>query len=642
MATLLLKQCDKMKKLLLLFWFGSIALALSAQVNTDSLYRVWKNVNLPDTLRLSAIHGLSIILSKQNPDSARALATQALEFAQKIDNRQWQGRALTIIGLTWRMQSDFAKAMHYYGQSIPLLEAAQDRSALSDTYKNMGDVYRVQINFPKAIDCITRSLTLAQAAGDKKREADAYVCYTTIYYAISDDLAKIEEYLLKAKPLYESINHEEGLSFVYNNLALISIEQQDYGKALEFIEQCLKTQEKQGDLIGAATSFHNTAYIFMKMGRYEEALKNFEREVAIFKKLGDQDGLTDAYSSMGGLLIMQKRYPEAIRLCTEALHIAVAMGGNNMGEANACDCLYTAYAEQGNYKKALEFLERLTSVRDSLQRSETAEKLKQMELEQQSATDSLEQEKEKFRIEMAHQQALRRKDKTAGWLIAGGLGAVSVALAFWVRMLYFRRRSQRLQVRSEDLEKQQLLNEIALLRTQVNPHFLFNSLSILSSLVHVNADLSEQYIEQLARSYRYILEQKDQLLVTLRTELEFIRSYSFLLKIRFENKFDLKIKLREDDLERYKIAPLTLQLLVENAVKHNRMSVKEPLIVEVSLEDDQTLVVKNRLQPRNTSADSTGIGLQNIINRYALLTDRPVWAGEYEDTFVVKIPLLIN
>ncbi|HRI62343.1 MAG TPA: histidine kinase, partial [Saprospiraceae bacterium] len=194
--------------------------------------------------------------------------------------------------------------------------------------------------------------------------------------------------------------------------------------------------------------------------------------------------------------------------------------------------------------------------------------------------------------------------------------------------------------RSEALGKQQLLNEIDLLKTQVNPHFLFNSLSILSSLVHVNPDLSERFIEQLARSYRYILEQKDQPLVTLRTELDFIRSYAFLLQIRFENKFDLRLDIAEPDLDRYKIAPLTLQLLIENAVKHNRMSVKEPLIVEVCLENEQTLVVKNRLQPRTTPPASTGLGLQNIINRYALLTDRPVLAGEREEEFVVKVPML--
>lgn len=190
------------------------------------------------------------------------------------------------------------------------------------------------------------------------------------------------------------------------------------------------------------------------------------------------------------------------------------------------------------------------------------------------------------------------------------------------------------------LERQNIESQLEGLRNQVNPHFLFNSLSILSSLVHVNADLSEQFIEQLARSYRYILEQKDQTLVTLRTELEFIRSYAFLLKIRFDNKFDLQINIADAALDHYRIAPLTLQLLVENAVKHNRMSAKEPLIVSIELEDD-FLTVRNPFRPRGgVEVASTGVGLQNITNRYALLSDRSVWAGERGDRFEVRVPLI--
>jgi two-component system, LytTR family, sensor kinase len=206
-------------------------------------------------------------------------------------------------------------------------------------------------------------------------------------------------------------------------------------------------------------------------------------------------------------------------------------------------------------------------------------------------------------------------------------------------MLYFKRRSLDMQIRSEAMEKQQLLNEIALLKTLLNPHFLFNSLSILSSLVHKNADLSEQFIEQLARSYRYILEQKDQALVSLRTELVFIESYAFLLKIRFEQKFDLRINISETALDRYKVAPLTLQLLVENAVKHNRMSAANPLVVYVEQEKEQ-LVVRNALRPRGEEVSSMGVGLQNIVNRYALLSDEPVWAGEQDGDFVVRVPLV--
>jgi len=218
------------------------------------------------------------------------------------------------------------------------------------------------------------------------------------------------------------------------------------------------------------------------------------------------------------------------------------------------------------------------------------------------------------------------------------MAALGIGVSRYRRQV--RIRLETMHARSEELEKQKLLNEIALLKIQVNPHFLFNSLSILSSLVHVNADLSEQFIDQLSRSYRYILEQKDHSLVSIRTELEFIRSYAFLLKIRFENKFDLRIRLDEALLDRYQIAPLTLQLLVENAVKHNTMSAQKPLVVDVFAEHD-TLVVKNALQLRPTPEPSTGTGLKNIISRYALLTDRPVWAGETTDGyFEVRVPLL--
>ncbi len=233
---------------------------------------------------------------------------------------------------------------------------------------------------------------------------------------------------------------------------------------------------------------------------------------------------------------------------------------------------------------------------------------------------------------------MRLKDIQA---IYAGLAVTALALGFWSSKLYFRKYSRTFQNKAEHLEKQQLLNEIALLKTQVNPHFLFNSLSILSSLVRVNPELSEQFIDQLSRSYRYILEQKEQSLVSLRTELDFIQSYAFLLKIRFENKFDLQFDLPEPLLDQYKIAPLTLQLLIENAVKHNRMSLKEPLVVRVFIQGD-FLIVRNRLQLRPQREHSTGTGLNNIINRYGLLTERSVWAGECEDAFIVKIPLLYN
>ncbi len=194
-------------------------------------------------------------------------------------------------------------------------------------------------------------------------------------------------------------------------------------------------------------------------------------------------------------------------------------------------------------------------------------------------------------------------------------------------------------LKAEQLEKENLLSQFSALKSQVNPHFLFNSLSILSSLVKKDPDLSEQFIDRLSKAYRYILEQRDTDLVPLATELDFLKSYTFLLQTRFGQKFEVKINLDDETVATSKIPPLTLQLLVENAVKHNRMSETEPLQITIGQEVGQ-LVVRNNFRPRGDKPNSTGMGLQNIINRYALLTDQPVWAGETEADFVVKVPLL--
>lgn len=195
------------------------------------------------------------------------------------------------------------------------------------------------------------------------------------------------------------------------------------------------------------------------------------------------------------------------------------------------------------------------------------------------------------------------------------------------------------QLKAERLEKEALLSQFEALKNQLSPHFLFNSLSILTSLIHEDVDLSEQFIKRLSKAYRYILEQRNHDLVLLKTELDFIKAYTFLLQIRFENKFDVLIDVPQEGQLQRQIAPLTLQLLVENAVKHNRMSLQERLQVRIYTQGDW-LVVENPIQARDQPEPSTGVGLQNITNRYALLTSQPVSYGEEGGKFVVRIPLL--
>ena len=187
-------------------------------------------------------------------------------------------------------------------------------------------------------------------------------------------------------------------------------------------------------------------------------------------------------------------------------------------------------------------------------------------------------------------------------------------------------------------KKESLQAQLENLRNQINPHFLFNNLSVLSSLVYKDQDKAVDFIDQLSKVYRYVLENKEKELVDLKSELKFIESYCFLLKIRFgENiKFNFKVSTTESELF---IAPMALQLLIENAIKHNEISEEMPLEVKIYI-DGKYLIISNRIQLRKGFVESSKTGLKNIIARYGYFTKQSVIISDNDGDFTVKIPLL--
>jgi len=176
------------------------------------------------------------------------------------------------------------------------------------------------------------------------------------------------------------------------------------------------------------------------------------------------------------------------------------------------------------------------------------------------------------------------------------------------------------------------------LMNQVNPHFLFNSLNTLSSLVYENQDIAAKYIRELSKVYRYVLENKENELVTLQDDLEFVKAYVYLFELRFANRLSFDFNINENSLK-YLIAPMTIQLLIENAVKHNIISNKKHLEIKIFTEIPY-LVVSNKLQKKTEKPFSSGMGLENIKSRYAYLSNKEVLISETEDEFIVKIPLI--
>lgn len=203
---------------------------------------------------------------------------------------------------------------------------------------------------------------------------------------------------------------------------------------------------------------------------------------------------------------------------------------------------------------------------------------------------------------------------------------------------YFFKQWKQSLLKTERLEKENISSRFEALKNQINPHFLFNSLNTLSSLVHESAEKSEAFIDEFAKIYRYVLDNQESIAVSLKKELAFVESFMYLQKIRFGESLDSHIKIEASKLDKL-VPTLSLQLLIENAIKHNMVTRSAPLKIKIHTENE-FLIVENNLQRRKQVNNSTAIGLKNLRERYELITKRKPEFIVGDNSYIAKIPLI--
>jgi len=215
---------------------------------------------------------------------------------------------------------------------------------------------------------------------------------------------------------------------------------------------------------------------------------------------------------------------------------------------------------------------------------------------------------------------------------------ITLTMSFLGHAFYFYKRYQENRVKEQKIIAGTASAKFETLKNQIDPHFLFNSLNVLSSLIEENPDSAQRFTTSLSKVYRYVLEQKDKELVSIQEELDFAKTYMNLLKMRFENSvfYELPQNVSSPDA---RVVPLSLQLLLENTVKHNIVSQQKPLHIRI-FEQDGYLVVQNDYQKKEVLQDRRGVGLQNIVSRYAIISERKVQIEQTEKYFTVKLPVL--
>lgn len=211
-----------------------------------------------------------------------------------------------------------------------------------------------------------------------------------------------------------------------------------------------------------------------------------------------------------------------------------------------------------------------------------------------------------------------------------------IVLFFIARVLRLQVDQQESRIENERLKQQNLQNELNALKNQIDPHFLFNSLNSLTSLIRENKTAT-QFVKKLSYMYRYILQSGDSDLVSIREELKYLDSYAYLMETRYRDRLHIDVNINEHCLEE-KVPPMALQLLVENAVKHNEISGSNPLTVNI-FDKNGSLFVENVIRPRTNLADGTKNGLANLQKRYEILLKEKLTVRTVDNVFSVELPL---
>ena len=220
------------------------------------------------------------------------------------------------------------------------------------------------------------------------------------------------------------------------------------------------------------------------------------------------------------------------------------------------------------------------------------------------------------------------------WLLA-------TAVVF-VNLFYFAmKQKDELTRKMDDLRKEMMASQYTTLKNQISPHFLFNSLNTLTSLMYEDRDLASDFVTRLASTYRYILDNREHDLVDLQKELNFLDAYVFMMNVRHKKAVTITTEINVTAGD-YFIPTLSLQMLVENALKHNQYSKEKPLSITISTIQNDALVVRNNLQRRSNAEETTKMGLQNIKKRYSYYTNKQVLVREEKAFFEVIIPLLAD
>jgi tetratricopeptide (TPR) repeat protein len=424
-----------MKKIIfILLLFPSLC---NAQVNLDSLFGVWNDQTQADTNRLKAMKVISWkgYLFNQ-PDSAFYFAQLQFDFAKEKGQKKYMAYALNTQGVSFYLQGNYTKAIHYYTQSLKIHEELGNKKGIPSALNNIGIIYKVQGDYAKAIDYYTQSLKIYEEIGNKRGIGNVLGNIGGIYN-YQGESAKAMDYYTQSLKIKEELGNKKGIASTLNNIGNNYNKQGEFAKAMDYYTQSLKIREELGDKQGIAKSLGCIGIIYEEQGEYAKAMDYYTQSLKTYEEFGDKDGIAWALANIGNIYKEQGNFKAAIGECLKSFKISNEIGAA-FNQKEACSCLYDSYKSLGNFNKALDYHEQMMVLKDTLFKKENTKKIARQEMQyeydKKQALQEVEEEKlrlEQINLDNIKQAASDRKDaiQVAGICV---FIALFISLLLWL------------------------------------------------------------------------------------------------------------------------------------------------------------------------------------------------------------------
>ncbi len=453
---------------------------------------------------------------------------------------------------------------------------------------------------------------------------------------------KSQDYLLQALAITDNSNSKL-LTNVYANLASSSVELEQYNEGIKYYQIALSHFKKIENFYGVAITYHGISIAYRKLHDNTLGEKYGLLALTNQKKTKSDYALSMIALNLGDIYLEQGK----LELAKKYLDI----GGETSKKINYPyhkENYYENMAKwhqlQKDYKNALEYYKKYTVIKDSIYSLENERASSEIEEKFQNELKTNEIKLLKTQKELATAEI----EKNRFWALI--LILVTILCMAAIVVLYQNYKGNKksnellklekiqLAERNQLLENENILVQFETLRTQVSPHFLFNSLNALTSLIKTDKEKALRFTKEFSKIFRNTLELKHKSLITLKEELEHVNSYLYLQKMRFDSNLKIDISIDSTFFNDY-LPPFSLQMVIENAIKHNIITIEAPLKIEVTAKDS-FLVVTNNLQPRQVTEDSTKTGVKNITSRYKYISELEPTFEFANNLFYVKLPLI--